>query len=359
MNSFTASYKMLPLSVRRKYSGTLSYCRHTHLKLVMSDHFSRTRMNGAAVLSEHPVFNLSLHDLINLWVRESLTTEEKYITSTALLVKINAIDTTGKDCCGLHMEDSEYEQYEQIFHELVVSYGYQLVTHMHWNLTSLRITPEIASSGKRIKHHIENIIEQIQSLLLEEGISQQLSRRSCNGSEDLDDAVEFEAQLRKTLQQYNKRTYTNKLGQWAIRQLQALSHDTISSDEIEVVQFCLNAPDIKLRDTLLKQSIELLKANLDFMHNDSRNKAVLVVRYLQHKLESIYKEAEEMGFIILDTDIEAGRGTGVNYTTKTRIKSDIQLKLKKAKQDATVNGTTTKPLSSTANDLLARIRNRK
>ena len=349
---------MLPLTVRRKFSGTLSYCQHTHIKLVMSDHFSRTRINGAAVLSEHPVFNLSLHDLINLWVRESLTVTEKYLASTALLVKINVINTTGKDCCGLHIDENEFAKYEQIFNELVVTYGYQLATHTHWSLTNLRITPEIASSGKRIKHHIENIIEQVESLLLEEGISQQLSKRNCTGADDLDDAVEFEAQLRKSLQQYNQRTYSSKLGQWAIRQLQSLSHDTISSDEIEVVQFCLNAPDIKLRDTLLKQSIELLKSNLDFMHNDSRNKAVLVVRHLQHKLESIYKEAEEMGFIILDTDIDAGRGTGVNYTTKTRVKSEIQLKLKKAKQDANIGNTTTKPVSSTANDLLARIRNK-
>lgn len=337
-NGEITDYRKLPLSVRHNYSGQVSYCQHTHIKLVTSDLFSRTRLSSSAVIAEHPVFQLTPSTLMKTWLGESLTTTEKYLISTAFLVRIGAITTTDKDCCGLHITDKEFAKYEQIFHELVTSVGYQIVLHPQWRLLQLRITPEVADSGTRIKHHIENLLEQIQSLLLEEGISSQLAARSTCSGGDLDDAVEHEAQLRKLLQSYTIKSYNAKLGQWAVRQLQSLSHDSISSVEIEVVQFCLNAPDGKLRDTLLKQSIDLLKTHLDFVNDDSRNKAVLVVRHLQHKLEQIYKEVETLGFITLDIDIEAGRGTGVNYSAKTKVKSELQLSLKKAIRDKQASG---------------------
>jgi hypothetical protein len=47
------------------------------------------------------------------------------------------------------------------------------------------------------------------------------------------------------------------------------------------------------------------------------------LRHLQHRLETLYKEEEELGFVVLEDDLTTSRGTGNKYSTRTKVVDDI------------------------------------
>ena len=231
------------------------------------------------------------------------------------MVNLGLIETIGADRCGLHMTVDQFNKYYEKFKSVIIPRIEFILEAKSLVLPKLRINKDNASSGSAIKEYI---------VLVNDALNEEMLRLEHSPSarrEPLElDPLKAEYELQHMLKHYNeKQRYSKKLGKWAVNQLRSVE---VSSDDIAVVNFCLNADEDKLRKDLLKSAIETVRLNLEFIDDSTRLYSSIVLRHLQYRLETLYVEEEELGFVMLEDDFETTKGTGSTYKVRTKITDD-------------------------------------
>lgn len=129
----------------------------------------------------------------------------------------------------------------------------------------------------------------------------------------LDWELMLEVEINRVLKTGSK--YTTKIGKWACDTL----HDKrirgqVTIEEVHCVEYCLDKPADLLRESQLKHAINTCLSHLPCAYELQREDALLVVRFLELKLEALAREQSDFGLVELEEVSGAGSVAGAKYT---------------------------------------------
>lgn len=301
-------------------TASISYCRHTHIKIVIGTEFHNSSLKNKLVRSEHPVFNLDCKQLIRL-LKECRTPTEKYLASTALLVKSGLFDTSHY---GLHLDSRNFAIVERELMKILTPLVNYINTavEMRVELPTLVISPDNCESGSMIKNYFRTIGNRLEAYYT--SLIPHHNRKS--NALAMDDEIELERDLIKILSGYSLKAtrYSPRTGKWAIKQMRIKNAD-ITEQQLVTISHYLNNPTLeRLNIDTLKSVIVLAKESLPYEDSDRAN-SLMVIRHLEAKLETINNINASLGFITLEEESSYNKDALMRYTTKTKVTDSITI----------------------------------
>lgn len=308
-NSSTVTTK-----VGSTFSGQVSYCKHTHIAIVLTNSFQFGATRGEFIAAEHPVFHADTKWLertyLTMMRKECGTTTEKYLLVTAMLRAYGLLDTSR---CGLHLGSEEFYRVWDAFGALMTEFGESIrASKLPKFVATYVVSENNASSGRALACYLKELQAELHhnyAVITAGKLPAKTSKQM------LDDEIELEQELKRILNS-NSGKYLPKHGKAACLELGRLEH--IGDAQVNLVRKYLFAEDFdKLHTGVLRQVIDICANGLDFTDNFTRVRNLLVMRHLEAKLETILNIEKDAGFILLE--MEAGKADTIKYQTRTKV----------------------------------------
>lgn len=340
-NKAKALSKELKRELLADYSATVTYCRHTGIKLVIGTEFQQTALRGKFLKHEHPIFSLVPNKLLTLISKSfnSCNTTEQYLLMVAFIKLIKSASTNSSDTpnsildtsnCPLLLEEAEVTQLGKSFYYLVKSYKQLVGNHRPLPLLpTFKVTAELSTDISALVAFIKRVT----TLLEQASFYYEPASYELTNAEKLDDELALEKQLGSILNNYSStkksKGYNSRLGKWAIKQLVIVAPH-LDDDKIASIAHYIQSDSLNLDDEILKEYINLLEDVLP-MEELEREQSLLVIAHLKSKLDVIYKCLEDYSFVLLEDEeltigsrkatknssgLEVGGIAGVRVTSK-------------------------------------------
>ena len=265
-------------------SASISYCAHTNTKVAIGTAFTNCPELTSLIKAEHPLFSrvVPLATTIRIYTK-ARTPTERYIAMTAIMYKIGMIDTSS---CGLHLDTPCVDNLKASFDELVAVVNQALRFNCTIEVKGMLVTPETSNSHHRLKTHIKENTQIIDSAAYSAG-GKRLAAVDTKASKQLvlDEEVELERELNKILNNYSKsggKIYTKELNTWTRR---TLGRSELTSEQVEMTMRILNSKPADLRTGTIEVILPIVKHNLNSDDNISRRNTAIVLRHLDYMIE--------------------------------------------------------------------------
>jgi len=301
-------------------TASISYCRHTHIKIVMGTEFHNCKLKHKLFKSEHWVFQCSAYEIIEL-LSASKTPTEKYLCTVALLVTSGLVDTSR---CALHLDTKEFRVIEKEMMQVLKP----LLTYMNTKpdlqieLPTFMVAVDNCENPCFLKEFLKTVRKRLQ--LFYGGGLESMQTKAERQAGMLEDEIEHERKLVAILSDYSPRAsrYNARTGKWAIKQMQIKNPD-ITEEQVEVIKHYLNNPTLESLDTtVLKEVTKLCKESLPY-DEGMREQSLLIIKHLESKLRTINDINASLGFIVLENELVHNEAANISYTTKSKVSNDV------------------------------------
>jgi hypothetical protein len=306
------------------WTATVSYCKHTATKLVVSTSFknSRTATKHNLISSEHNIFALPLAVIYDI-CGECTTPTEKYIAMTAYLVKLGVISTRDMP---LQLEDTDMTKVAPVFREFAIL-TQSLISDARrvreFKDTIPMMLVNEGTNGTTLKQHLRYCISVVEASRLAQ-YTTQIQRELASSGMSLDriadiyEQADSETEMMDMLRGYKSKNsrYSKQLGAWAVKQI--IANTDYNSRVIEAIRNAIFKSIDDLEVEPLKRIIVLVKEGLTYEDHE-REQALLVVRMLESKLEDMLSISYSFGFVRIEKEVSRNTSANVKYDTRTKV----------------------------------------
>lgn len=327
------------------FTATASYCRYTGIKIAIGTEFHNiAALRGYVTASAHPIFYADIGYLLQALpqVIQSGLSSERRLIMAALGKSLGIWKLHGTlPECG----EVQAEKILELFAELAP----RLATGAYERRPHARHVTEhtypVLVVGEDCTQRV--LIDHLQ--LVVETLNNWDAVRPQTRQEKLDWEVDLERELKRVVS--SGKGYTPKLGRWALAQFP----DAYTSEQLNAIRKCLNAPASELYPETLDAVIEWAELELPLADDTYRADALKILGHLQAKKQHQRKKEQDFGFVILEDESGAGSGIGgLEYKTKTKIVQEFSKRLTAAEvQKVPTQTASGKPLTSLERALAA------
>lgn len=308
----------LPSSMTKDFSGSMSYCRHTNIKVVIGTEFHNSSFRSRAVKAQHWIFDLGALDILRLY-KEAKTPTERYLSSIAILHSVGLVDTTRY---SFHIDNAEVvDKIRRGINRMVEALHNYIINdnNLEIVLPSFIVTAD-NDNGKTLYSFLETIAIQLNA-----SYGSGLAGAKATAKLHTLEEQELAEELRRIANTpVFAKKYTTAVGAWAIKEIKHKMPD-MSQDSLDKIRHYLNTSKV---ETLEEDALAVLTKRIgDWLPYDNataKRNSLLVIEHLKARLNAKRDITEALGFIT--TKEQEQYLAGPDVIVKERVAKTTQYK---------------------------------